>query len=85
LLLVSFATLIDEVKSQQAGVGASTSSRLVNAANGADVGLLGDDQALLISTLPPAWAIIAISKGLVGSVGFNLDGNAKYRTDNAEP
>jgi Domain of unknown function (DUF5060) len=93
LLLVSFVStlLVDKVTSQEGRVGAVTGFHLVNAENGADIGLLANNQVLYLDTLPPEWTMVATTTsnsnegGVVGSVAFNLDGDADFRTENVEP
>jgi Domain of unknown function (DUF5060) len=80
LMMASLLLLAEEATSQ-----AITSFRLVNAQTNTEIGPLNNNAVLFLNTLPSAWTIIAISTGLVGSVAFNLDGNANYRTENAAP
>ena len=63
-------------------VGSIVSFTLVDAASDTDIGLLNDGDTIVLSNTGTQLSVRADSSGSIGSVGFGLDGNANYQTEN---
>ena len=62
--------------------GSITSFTLVDAASDSDIGPLNENDVVSLSVTGTQLSIRANDVGSIGSVGFGLDGNANFRTEN---
>jgi hypothetical protein len=81
LLLLLSAAIFNEVKSQ-----AITGLQVVNLSGAVLIANLQNRTVIPLATYPNGtWTIVALATNATKSVGFHLDGNANFRTENTAP